>query len=377
MVTPKLARCGPLLDTVPIAASFLVWSTIGLLLVEPILKLYQLSGWKGTFSLEMLLVVFGWSIVLLIFALMQRYAIELLIHETDQQQDLCLYLRAFQTDDRSGQLRAWLKAALGYQFRLSGIRAPHHRASPLTTFFSPVIKGLRYLGSRQFELEAPDRNWLARLLASFAETRLVFVDMRSLSPNVMDEIKLSWLVFGPERMIFIVDDSRSLEDGQKSIKAHLGPVITQTLRLVSWPTGGVPEEAGFVRAVRDALVGVPAYTAEVPAEALAFVEARVNEEHWDSAWTERSGGVIILSLIASFLLGVQLARLSELWSGLLHLPAVLLQLFFWRAWFRAHNQRRLALRIHRHGATSALRLAGSALFMLPFTCVVVALLISF
>jgi hypothetical protein len=248
----------------------------------------------------------------------------LLLLREQKEQSSCLFLRAFRSDAASEKLRTWLKAALGKRFKLSGIRPPAERASTGTSLFSPLVTGLRYLGSRQFELEAPDRNWLARLLASFAETRMVFIDVRDVTPNVLDEIQLAWRVFGPSRTVFIIDE--------KSSRDHWAATISRDLKLkdspdgihmLEWPSNNSPS-AAFVSETSRIVATIQEGSAQVSADAIAFAYEKVGEANWDRTLVESEGGMIALSLVVttgvwmivdfSFLVAASFSWLRSFWA---------------------------------------------------------------
>src|SRR3977135_754916 len=166
-----LARCKPLSDPVK---SFARAVGVGMLIC--------LLG--GANQLLFLLILFGKSLpaggmIILTWAILLSFLISLplgmwLLLRTRKRTPV-IYLRAFRSDRSARRLRSLLKAALGSQFRLSGIRQPRKRSTLFIRLFTQALTALKYVGSEHFELEAEDHNWMARLLASYASTRFFFI----------------------------------------------------------------------------------------------------------------------------------------------------------------------------------------------------------
>lgn len=351
-----LRRCGPLLDSVRFAVTFLKWSTalavVGFAL--PILLARQQMEPSDLRDASIFVAV------LVMLQLMGSASYWLLMSESGGKKDLCLFLRAFRSDASSDQLRAWLKAAMGPDWHLGGIRPPAERASLWVTLLSPLFTGLKYLGSRQFEMVAPDHNWMARLLASFAQTRMVFIDIRDVTPHVLDEIRLAWQVFGPQRTLFIIDTTRSPEAWKDTLHQQLGADRTQ-FRLLIWHS----DAATFVPQVQFLLAQIPSGTASVTPEALAFVHGKVGPENWDVRPIDRAWVQALLQQLV-LAAGGGLLYLIHPWArmlgfGLLGLEALHL---YRVAWCRARRQRLDALAVNPAGPPSAKRLWGSLALML-------------
>lgn len=292
-----------------------------------------------------------------------------LLNETSGSQDLCLFLRAFRSDASSDQLRAWLTAALGIRFKLAGIRPPAERVSRWFSYVSPLLVGLRYIGSRQFELEAGEHNWLARLLATFSRARFVFVDVRDITPHVMDEITLSWRVFGEDRTVFIVDDALSESEWLLRIGGYLNASNdTQTsapLKLLVWPVGKSPAAALFTEKVQSIVGTIPEGIAGVPEEALQLARERISTSEWKTHFSEHNITFIILGIAVVVLLH---QGLSNLPPGLAlicsPLPIIVIQCMFWAAWVRVKRQRSFAVEVNPLGPPAASRIWLSGLGML-------------
>jgi hypothetical protein len=212
-----LARCKPLSDPVK---SFARAVGVGMLIC--------LLG--GANQLLFLLILFGKSLpaggmIILIWAILLSFLISLplgmwLLLRTRKRTPV-IYLRAFRSDRSARRLRSLLKAALGSQFRLSGIRQPRKRSTLFIRLFTQALTALKYVGSEHFELEAEDHNWMARLLASYAHTRFVFIDVRDVTPHVATEIQLSYLAMGPERCVFIIDPRQTEVEWTRTIRTVL------------------------------------------------------------------------------------------------------------------------------------------------------------
>jgi general secretion pathway protein G len=355
-VPAMLRRCGPLLDSVRFAVTFLKWTTTLTALGFALTLVAARHQMEGD-GLVVALLSVGFLILLLF---MSFGAYWLLMTEGGDKRDLSLFLRAFRSDASSDQLRAWLKAAMGSSWRLGGIRPPAEREPLWVTLISPLFTGLKYLGSRQFEMVAPDHNWMARLLASFAETRMVFIDIRDITPHVLDEIRLAWQVFGPRRTIFIVDSTKTAEAWQEDVHRQLGSEGSNLL-LLFWTA----DSATFVPQVQALLAKIPEGSATVTPEALAFVHGKVGEEQWDMSPMDRPWVLVILQqlLIGA---GTWLLYLIHPWAmniglGLLGLEALHL---YRKAWCRARRQRLNAMEVNPAGPPSARRLWGSLALML-------------
>jgi len=354
-----LARCTPLLDSVRFAVSYITWATV-LAVLSFILPLIvtrdELEGDNLAYALAI-----GMPIAI---QLMTFGAYRLLMTEKKRTTpDLAMFLRAFRSDASSDKLRGWLKAAMGQDWRLGGIRPPAERASFWVTLISPLITGLKYLGSRQFEMVAPDHNWMARLLATFARTRMVFIDIRDVTPHVLDEIRLAWQVFGAKRTVFIIDASKPEHAWKAGLQEHLG-CDADEVRLLRW----TEQASSFVSEVRSLLGSVPQGTATVPPEALAFVHEKVGDAQWDVRALDKPWVLVLLQqslMVAAFGLLSLLHPWAMGGAGLLFGLAILL--LYKNAWCRARKQRLQAIQINPAGPPSAGRLWGSLVLMLGAT----------
>lgn len=363
---PKLQRCGTLNDAVKIAGQALKWNLVVSLLLIPIFIVVGALVASGGVEPQALMMGLLLTAVAFVFSLPMVGAIRLLLKEQSGSQDLCLLLRAFQSDARSDQFRAWLKAALGHRFKLSGIRPPRERVSPVARIFSPLFTGLRYLGSRQFEMEAPDHNWMARLLATFTQSRFVFIDVRDVTTHVLEEIKLAWSVFGRERTVFVIDDQRPETEWRRVIAEYIGDADARPegFAILVWPTGSTPSPEAFTSAVQGIVDRIPAGVVTVPEAAVESVFLRVGEAAWDSEALERPVPLIVTSILVTTGLSGLLTFLVPNADKVVSIGlALILQFLFWRAWNRARRQQSFARMVNPGYAASGGRLWGSASLM--------------
>src|ERR1017187_6044913 len=133
-----------------------------------------------------------------------------------------IYLRAFRTDKSTAALRTRLAAVLGTDFRLSGIRPPKEKSSAFLRFLLPGIVAMRYAGSKFMELEAGD-DWMARLWRTYQKTRLVFIDVREVTPHVHEEIEMTLQTVGPERCVFLISRDKPDAEWRLLLAEIIGP----------------------------------------------------------------------------------------------------------------------------------------------------------
>lgn len=133
-----------------------------------------------------------------------------------------IYLRAFRTDKSTAALRTRLAAVLGTDFRLSGIRPPKEKSSAFLRFLLPGIVAMRYAGSKFMELEAGD-DWMARLWRTYQKARLVFIDVREVTPHVHEEIEMTLQTVGPERCVFLISRDKPDAEWRRLLAEIIGP----------------------------------------------------------------------------------------------------------------------------------------------------------
>jgi hypothetical protein len=267
------------------------------------------------------------------------------------------YLRAFATDDDTAKIRRRLALLLGKDFRLSGIRSPQKRSSVFARFFFGTWAALRYAGSRFMDLEAGN-DWLARLMASFAEARIAFLDVRRLTPGVESEVALAWKQLGPRRCLFVVDPSRTPEQWKESIAA-----LTQ-----SNPEHGLVQVAvlnptdpdAFIVTVREFLQQLPTEPAGHSEEAAACVRKALDPKDWNKGWTTGQVSQAFIGMIAAvaFLVLWELSRGNDDVFPLIAAIALPYAILVWGMYFVVLC-RRIASRAFGAAFLSFLLLLGS------------------
>ena len=352
-VARALSLCRPLSDPVTVVARWLQISA----LVPLVIFLVELASAAASpasraheSAILVVLVAGGFGTFV---ALLTPAALYILVRAG--RGEPVIYLRAFRSDQRAKRLRSLLKAALGPGMRLCGIRPPRERVSWFSRLFLATITGFRYLGSESFELEAADHNWLARLLATCAKARFVFVDVRDVTTHVADEIRLAILNFGAQRCLFIIDETRQAEEWQRLIRemANLDPDDVTEFRLLTYPGDALMDANGrsqrFAEAVRGLMTQIPAGPATPKAEALNFARTRVDVDQWRTPWLETYGAqfllAIFLGLGAGFipLLLPSMWRSAATWATLFYAGVVELALLvaYFAAWARSWRQAKL------------------------------------
>ena len=167
----SLGRCKPLSDPVRVFANIVpIWAIIAFLAI-----ILLIAGRERIVGEGIVIV----SFFTLLSALSMPLGIWLLFRTANRKP--VIYLRAFRSDRPARRLRSLLKAALGSDFRLCGIRPPRERSHLLTRLLATNLVIFRYAGSESFELEADDRDWMVRLLSTYARSAFVFVDLRDLT----------------------------------------------------------------------------------------------------------------------------------------------------------------------------------------------------
>lgn len=191
------------------------------------------------------------------------------------------YLRAFSTDRRTHAFRRALEVALGSDFRLSGIRSPRHQWPDILKGVAGGLAVFRYAGARYMELEASD-GWMGRLLASFVHTRIAFVDLRQITPNVKREAVLTFLCLGSNRTVFVIDQSRSAAEWAKLAgDLVLSPGVARPALQFVDADGDI---ASITSEVRGAVGRLPDGAAGFSEAGWAYVASHVPEEDliWES-----------------------------------------------------------------------------------------------
>jgi TolB-like protein len=272
-----------------------------------------------------------------------------------------IYLRAFRSDRPARRLRRLLKAALGIDFRLSGIRSPRRRPNLVVRLFTQTFTAFRYLGSEHFELEAEDHNWMARLLASYARTPYVFIDVRDVTPHVETEIQLSYRAMGPERCVFIIDPNNTATNWNSTICALVGlvPGGERTFHLLPYPGDEQVDRARFIASTRQIIDRLPFDSATIGEEAIAFAQKNVGDGNWGTPFLETDAATTLFSTLAIILLVFSLtylvllgAQSENLWliracAYVWVISLTFLYVFYLLAWARAWRQSSIEARYRR------------------------------
>jgi hypothetical protein len=253
-----LKRTAPLLDPLKFVL-YLLWGDV-IFVGIPALVLATTQGYPSNVI----------NLILLSFSFFAIPAFLIVLVQC-QQGTPVFYLRSFRSDTSTMQLRAMLRAVLGPQHRLTGIRPPARRSAFVVRVLFMLREGFRSIGSPWLELEAADDDWMLRLLASYRKARFVFIDVRDLTPLVETEIRLSYLAFGVERCVFVTGETRTVEHWRKIVSATVGDQTISAASLMLLP---YPGDSGAVAALAarlgEFLKQIPQGTAAIRPEAIAF-----------------------------------------------------------------------------------------------------------
>jgi type IV pilus assembly protein PilA len=281
-----------------------------------------------------------------------------------------IYLRAFRTDKATEKLRAELAAILGPAFRLTGIRPPRERSSVFMHFLLPGIVAMKYAGSRFMELEAGD-DWMARLWKTYQTTRLVFIDIREMTPFVHQEIQLTLQTVEASRSVFVVDQQIPEQERRHLVAEIAGPECDPAqLQLLDVSPERIPSrqiEADLKQILNRLPIGVPGELDR----GRQFVLEHVSEE-----LLKKSQRVSALTIIAAIVALVLAGALGVLWAMTPHdkplflvLLAVIVVpvLVLWIGGMvrLAARAMRLGRAGHPGGAVRAWLLLALALILLP------------
>lgn len=175
-----------------------------------------------------------------------------------------IYLRTFHTDEASWEPR-YLVAMAIRPLRLSGIRPPRRRTHPLLWIPFLPFTTLAYLFGRHMDLEAGS-DWQSRLVHTIREVRMVFLDLRSWTENVEHEIRLGHFGAGVERVMFIIDDARDVDQWRSTIGRllRLPEARHPEIRLVVWPSPAPLDPQDSIVAMHEKTMAA-AFFAEVKA----------------------------------------------------------------------------------------------------------------
>lgn len=332
------ASVQPLVNPLRLAESFLVWG-LWIMVITYLIVFARLAvvGEGLALILGMVSFVLG-----LIGGLLFYRGITLLFRGGKDRRLDVLYLRAFRSDEDSSKIRSWIKGALGNNYNLSGIRAPRNRSNLLASGLSPVIKGLRYAGSQLFDLEAPGRNWLVRLLKSMAESQFCFMDVRHVTPHVITEVKLAIEVFGNGRTIFVIDDQCSTEEWRRKIVEFLGSdsMDPESFKMFMWPDNGEMDPEKCLTQMRRLTSDIPSEPPSISDEALRLVSEVIDPEEWPAKFGETHGTSLAISLITLNAVGLIAGYFLGEFGKLIGIPVtILIVILFLRSWGRFRKQR--------------------------------------
>ncbi|MEX2578830.1 MAG: hypothetical protein WD342_07210 [Verrucomicrobiales bacterium] len=334
----QFASVQPLVNPLRLAEAFLVWSLwITVIVYLSVFAILAVAGDGLALILGVVSFVLG-----LIVALLFYRGITLLFRGGKTQRREVLYLRAFRSDEDSSKLRSWIKGALGNNYNLSGIRAPRNRSNLLASGLNPVIKGLRYAGSQHFDLEAPGRNWLVRLLKSMSTTQFCFMDVRHVTPHVITEVKLAMEVFGTERTIFVIDDQCSTVEWRAKIVEFLGSdsVEVATFKMFAWPDSGEMDPEVCLAQMKRLTADIPSEPPTISDEALRLVSEVIDPKEWPAKFGETHGSSLAISLIALNAVGLIAGYFLGEFVKLIGIPVtILVVILFLRSWSRFKKQR--------------------------------------
>jgi hypothetical protein len=194
-----------------------------------------------------------------------------------------LHLRSFAQDRDTGAVRTELQAALGRRFRLSGIRDPRRRWPKIIGHLLVIAFVFRYATPKYMNLEAGD-DWKRRLWRSLGDARCAVIDVTTLTPAVVGEMRLCHRCLGLNRILFVTDPARSADEWRERIDQALRRVPEpEQIRLAVWDHSR-QGRAAFVHTVSQFADQVPAAPAGFRPEAAELAED-------DSLESEPTGGL--------------------------------------------------------------------------------------
>jgi Protein of unknown function (DUF1559) len=215
------------------------------------------------------------------------------------------YLRSFRNDAATGSLRSAAQAALGSAFRLSGIRDPRRRWPALIRHLLYILFLIRYAQPKFMNLEA-GRDWKARLWRSLGEARCALIDVSDLTPFVREEIELAIRCLGFHRVLFVGDDSHTVDAWRQAVLAALESpdVPPERIQVALW-TDTAAGRAAFRAQVR-------AFAGRLPADPpglnrAAFPETASSSDPGGNAATGEGWRTFLLAnLIGAAIAGAQI-----------------------------------------------------------------------
>ena len=287
-IRDSLYECRELDDPVKHWLAILRWNLILLPLVSTFIVLFlNISSGGAWTSLLSIIPIF----VSVLVCLLGWHAMSSFRRSRSNQS--VFFLRAFRQDDHSMKLRSLVRAALPEGYSLEGIRQPRKRHSALVRFFAQGWEALQLAGSEHFILEAGDRNWLARLLASAVNARGFIIDARDLTAHVGNEIHLAILLGGSERCFFLFPDSIETEAHLVKLSKTSGVNygVLETIPIILVPTSIKDHKSnlGFVRECRSRFKAIQNRNRIEPHRqimAYDFVRNLTPEKSWATPWFE-------------------------------------------------------------------------------------------
>lgn len=246
-----------------------------------------------------------------------------------------IFLRAFTRDALSKKERHFLFSCMPKGVKLEGIRAPKQRSALLYRLLIEPTAAFHYFGSPNFSLEGGDHNWLARLLASLSRSRFVIVDVRTVTQHVAVELSVCWKCCGPDRLFFVIDESRTAQEWLTLLSGLLrvpeGSLKESQLLSMPADVADRAESARKARLIREALSAAPAGEIVIGRAAFEKVQEHVPAKAWKTRWSEIPQNQQIAALFLYMMLFGFIALWVPYKLGMIFLPlvmAVLLLIYF-------------------------------------------------
>jgi hypothetical protein len=363
------AQTKPLRDPVRSSVIFVLCNTAVTAFLTILIAWSTLQFAWGAMPELMVQAVFNFAILLPF-----PFAIWLLLRRSLKRK--VIFLRSFRGDRSAVWLRRLLAVALGKNHRLCGIRQPKARASFFMRAFMPVVTALRYVNSPKLDLEAEDSDWMARLLASYAQCRFAIVDIRDLTPHVLNEIRLSFHAFGAERCVFLVDSSQPPMEWHRKIAEILEVPEREAaeFHVLAYPGDTKVNPGNFVDEARRLFETIPQGAASIGTRALGFAGEHVPERAWRTRFSDTDLFAVLAAIVLTVSSSIVLYLfVSERWSNLARQVIGVVSLccvyvFYYPAWIRTWRQITLSRRLTGSGRKTA----GSRLGLLVSILIVSA-----
>lgn len=143
------------------------------------------------------------------------------------------YLRSFARDASTGSIRADIQRLIR-PLRLSGIHDPRTRSIPLLRHLNQLVFVLRYVSPARLNLEAGD-DWKQRLWRSLTLARGAIVDVTDLTSYVKDEVRLCYRTLGLNRVMFLIDERKTVDEWRVQLAAILELSDPAAIRVAQRP----------------------------------------------------------------------------------------------------------------------------------------------